>query len=215
VAATLLGTPNDRSSYPRPDPERLEMKTVIAICGPRTAGKSELRKQIELHIPDAWHFPFAYFLKRMLAQFMREQSVMENEIQAALYGDQKEKPQPCFNGQSALHAMQTIGTDWRNMISPTLWSDAWDRKVSKTDFDGVIIVDDLRFKHEEMMLRKYNTTIVRIYRPGVLTDNTHISEREHVNIQEDISIYNFNTPEYLYACFLDRYTIHLVKKEMP
>jgi hypothetical protein len=193
------------------------MKTVIAICGPRTSGKSELRKQIQLHTPTSFHFPFAYFLKHMLAQFMREQGVAETEILDALYGNQKEKPQECFVGKTTLHAMQTIGSDWRDMLGKTLWSDAWDRKVAKMDFNGIIIVDDLRFKHEEQMLRRHSTTIVRIYRPGVsqIIDNAHISEREHIEIQEDISVYNASTPEYLYATFVDRYSHRVGRKAVP
>lgn len=114
-----------------------------------------------------------------------------------LYGSLKEEPTEYFCGRSPRYAMQTLGTEWRDLIHKNLWVNAWERDIINLwkSYRCKIIVDDMRFIHEAERLRSLGGTIIEINRPGFARNNTHISESEFTKIEPDYFIHNNGSKE--------------------
>lgn len=163
---------------------------LIALSGPKGSGKSTLAKSLTSKHPQFIRQRFAEPIKLMLAEFLRFQGVDQTTINRMLDGDLKEAPSRFFDNQTPRLAMQTLGTEWREMISRNLWTNAWKQAaVSQLSIGKSIIVDDLRFQHEARTIWNLEGIVIQIDRdkcqPG-----PHPSEREYRNIFPDHHIYN-------------------------
>lgn len=173
---------------------------LIALMGPSGCGKTTLANQLI----DQYQFnrkPFAGPLKRMLAQFLATQEPDHTKIQRMLYGDLKEQPTEYFCGRSPRYAMQTLGTEWRDLIDTNLWVNAWERDIINLwkSYRCKIVVDDMRFIHEAERVRSLGGKIIRIFRPGYNITYTHISEAEFVKIEPDFVIHNNGSVESMFS----------------
>lgn len=125
---------------------------LIGLCGPEGAGKSTAARILseETGIPIV---PFAAPLKRMLAA--------AGVPDCNLYGTPAEKAAPLdmLCGKSARHAMQTLGTEWRDMIGRDLWLRMWLAAAGKA-----AIADDARFSHEATAIRNRGGIVIRVIR---------------------------------------------------
>ena len=92
------------------------MESLIAICGPAGAGKSTLSTKIVINNPSYNRLPFAFFLKRMLERFLEDQELSPTGIADMLYGFTKDIPSVYFCNKTPRLAMQTLGSEWRDMI---------------------------------------------------------------------------------------------------
>jgi len=142
----------------------------------------------------------------MLAQFLNDQGVDSHIASRMLDGDLKETPTEYLCGKTPRYAMQTLGTEWRNMLGRDLWLNAWERNVreiwERTDYN--IIVDDMRFLHEAERVRAMGGKIIRIHRAEEIVDHpTHQSEIEWKLIHPDYIIINNGPPERMLVLFLD------------
>lgn len=168
------------------------MVKIIALCGAAGSGKSTLRKHIVRKYGYEW-LSFAKSLKDMLVAFVYSQGCPHHHAERMFFGDLKEQPSEYLGGRTPRHAMQIIGSEWRDMMSKTLYSDAWKRAVIRRGLSKVV-VDDLRFLHEEHMLRnspEFNTTIISITRlPRRYQDEFHESEIEYLTILPNTYILN-------------------------
>ena len=134
---------------------------VVGLAGPAGVGKSTLAARLaEAAAPLAVRrMAFADALRDML----RALGVPE----ASLVGDRAAKERPCAEllGQSARHAMRTLGTEWgRRLVHPDLWVDAWRRRLAETS-EPVVIVDDVRFPNEIAAIRAAGGVVVKLVRP--------------------------------------------------
>lgn len=168
---------------------------IIALCGRRGTGKTTA----SLHLLcEHKHFRvrFADRLKKMLRLGLG----IPTE-----YIDGSKKNEPCKElvGQTARHAMVTLGTEWgRNMIHPDLWVNALHRDIKTRVEQGVrkFVIDDLRFLTEVEWLLSLrvrsefpvNVTIIKLVRDG-LEKSDHQSEREVDLIQANHKIVNNGT----------------------
>ena len=94
-------------------------------------------------------------------------------------GDLKERPCALFGGKTPRQAMQWLGTEWgRELVNPSLWIDAWKVAVDREP-DRLIVVDDVRFSNEAQAIRERGGIVVKIERPGAVSESGsgHISER--------------------------------------
>lgn len=172
---------------------------VLGICGGAGSGKTTLAKLLS---PLGWQRTrFSAGLKGMLAAFLLQQGVDNRTVWQMLDGDLKETPTLFFNHRTPRHAMQTLGTEWRNLIHRDLWVDAWRRHVETTPAHAKILVDDLRFQHEAQAIRAMGGKIVRVLRPSTIREITvagaHISEVEALTLAVDAEILNDAGPEHM------------------
>lgn len=167
------------------------MPPIIALLGAKGAGKSTLADLL-VSSRDFVKLPFAGPLKQMLRALLACQSVPPATIHEMLEGQFKETPSVYLGGRSPRHAMQTLGTEWRDTMHRELWSRIWKGKLSylPTTTPGVV-VDDVRFPHEEKVVRAMGGKIILIKRPGQRSGpDLHISEHAWESILPDAIITN-------------------------
>jgi hypothetical protein len=179
------------------------MPKLIALIGPAGSGKTTLACQLSTYRSYV-RKPFAAGLKGMLANFLQNQGADAVTIDRMLNGDLKEQPTEFLSNRSPRHAMQTLGTEWRETIDRNLWVDAWERDVRKMweRSDWNVVVDDMRFHHEADRVRSMNGVIVRITRPESAPNWTHSSEQGYLTIIPDYTILNKETPSDMLRKFM-------------
>lgn len=178
----------------------INMPTVIAFSGERGSGKSAAA---EILIKDHGFrdVKFADPLKNMLRAFYATCGVSDSETERRIEGKRKEIPCDYLNGCTPRHAMQTLGTEWRDMISTTLWSDIFVQRVKSGMYGQKIVCTDYRFPHETDALDAVGATVHRIVRPGTeKTDKAsqHVSETLGASLPYNSIIENTGTIEELH-----------------
>lgn len=86
--------------------------------------------------------------------------------------------------------LQVIGTDvWRKRFYDKIWAEApfhkkWDA--------GIVLITDCRFPNEIKVVKNYQGILVRVVRPGVISNDNHISEiaLDNYDWQEDEIVIN-------------------------
>lgn len=153
------------------------MATVYAFAGKRGTGKSTASKVlVDMGFVD---LKFADPLKNMLRAMYATCGVDEETIERKVEGDLKEVPCEWLRGKTPRYAMQTLGTEWREMIATDLWSEMFVKRVESGEFGDKIVCSDFRFPgHEEAALEKLDAYTYRIERPGAADDEVsqHPSE---------------------------------------
>ncbi len=167
---------------------------LIAMTGAKGSGKDTFAK--ELVRMNFFHTRFADPLKNMIRSLLREIGLDPEEyIEGAL----KEVPLEILGGKSVRYAMQTLGTEWRDMIDRSLWTNIWRQKVEGYLQQGApVIVTDCRFLHESRYVRELGGVIIRVDRPGLMSEDRHISEQEMYQIEVDQIVVNDGTIEDLH-----------------
>lgn len=173
------------------------MTNLIGLVGPKGSGKSTLAKTL---VPDYTRAPFAFPLKAMLRTLLQIQGASNVEIYSYLEGEQKESPCSYLAGKTPRHAMQTLGTEWRDMIDPCLWLIAWAAYVDKNCSQIKIVVEDVRFLHEAKLIRTRGGKLVNVFRPGH-GPGQHLSEQEYLEINTDFTVVNDGTKSDLFEKF--------------
>jgi hypothetical protein len=87
-----------------------------------------------------------------------------------LDGALKNVPCELLGGETPRLAMQTIGTEWRDMICYDLWVRCMRPRIAalvKNDPWVKIVIDDIRFPWEVEMVREYGGQIWVVRRPEV------------------------------------------------
>ncbi len=168
------------------------MTNLIALVGQKGSGKTTLAKQLSFHY-NYRQTSFATPIKLMLESILSYQKISTEDIWEMIYGDAKETPTPFLNYKSPRHAMQTLGTEWRELIDRNLWVDIWARSIDLEK--EKIIIDDMRFIHEVIKIKSLNGIIVKIIRPEISNLDNHISEQEQNKIIPNFAIINNSTPE--------------------
>ena len=174
---------------------------VIALCGLKGAGKSEVAYALS-HGLTAARVRFAGPLKDML----RALGLSEHEIEGRL----KERPSEKLCGQTPRHAMLTLGTEWgRQMIGDNIWVEAWRRVAEQHLACGTdVIVEDLRFPNEYQAIREAGGIVIRVNRPD-LAIGEHESERHALTFAADIIVSNDGELEDLI-----HYAYHVLRDEI-
>lgn len=165
---------------------------ILGITGKKGSGKDTFARPL---IEDGWHhFKFADPLKAMLDVMLWYSGVEYLERHQLINGSRKEEPLDVLGGQTTRHAMQTLGTEWRDTICENLWTNIWLNRVKEALADGNfnIVCTDVRFPHEVEAVRSLGGKIIRIvngFSPSDSSD-THASETLMDNIVPDFTYKN-------------------------
>jgi hypothetical protein len=163
---------------------------IIAIKGKKGSGKDSLTNT--LLVEGFEQQRFADPLKAMLSTMLAMAGVPTLTIARMIDGDLKEVPTPFLAGKTPRHAMQTLGTEWRDTLSKDLWLDHLNERLKGRS--GNYIVSDCRFKHEATWVRERGGVVVEVVRStqGRTEEGAqHISEIEMEQIVPDIEVFNY------------------------
>jgi hypothetical protein len=166
---------------------------VVAFTGKRGSGKSEAARVLVSKLGFR-ELKFADPLKNMLRAMYATCGVDAETVERKLEGDLKEVPCDWLMGKTPRFAMQTLGTEWRDMINTQLWSEMFKKAVLSGNLGERIVCSDYRFKHEGAILDELGAVKYRIVRPtaNAVSDEAskHASETEIDNIPTDFDIIN-------------------------
>lgn len=171
---------------------------IVALLGPKGSGKSTLAAQLtEVGFTQT---SFAAPIKMMLRTLLSYQGLSESTILSMLDGDLKEQPTALLCGKSPRFAMQTLGTEWRDLIGRTLWSDAWYIRYDGLFMGRNVVIDDMRFSHEAFKIRSLGGHIILVDRESQRkSDDPHPSETEFTKIKPNFTVKNVeNEPRGMY-----------------
>jgi len=169
---------------------------VVAFTGKRGSGKSEAVSALvdELGFVE---LKFADPLKNMLRAMYKTCGVDDITIERKIEGNLKEEPCEWLMGKTPRYAMQTLGTEWRELIHTDMWSEMFKRAVRSGNLGDRIACSDYRFPHEGVALDELGSVKYRIVRPEAdnKTDEAsqHSSETLIDTIPTDLDIENDGT----------------------
>lgn len=160
--------------------EEFTFPKVIGLTGPKGIGKSTFAARVGGTI-----LSLSMPIKEMLSVIVDKKYLHED----------KEAQIPGFpEGLNGRRLLQTLGTEWGRNLYPSIWLDAardkitnliTNAKVSGNQFFRVI-VDDVRFRNEALMIQELGGEVWRIKRTGfVPLKDDHSSEEglseEYIN----------------------------------
>lgn len=179
---------------------------LLGLTGQKQSGKDTTADLVlELDF-DLDRVLFAGPLKAMIRTLLLECGMTDEEAEDHINGSSKEVPLKCLQGNTTRKAMQTLGTEWRNMLGINLWSDIISGQLAKSDNHAV--VTDMRFLHEESFLRDRKAHLARVLRYGQkASSDLHPSEQEMALIKVDSTIYNYGTLKDLETCVLLNFAV--------
>ena len=155
------------------------MIKIVALTGPKGAGKSTLASNIEALIEskdiEVVRLSFATPLK-MACHIM-----FGGEV-AHWFGNKKEEILPHI-GKTPRELMQKLGTDFvRDMVDPLLWIKTMRANINNilvTQEDGLrklIIVDDMRFPNEAELLQDLGAHLYSIKIEDAAAETSSLSQ---------------------------------------
>jgi hypothetical protein len=162
---------------------------LVAVTGQKGSGKDTFAGGL---ISEGFvQTRFADPLKNMLRTLFNDAGIDPEDY---IEGPYKEAPCDLLCGKTPRHAMQTLGTEWRDMIDRKLWTRLWQARVTLLLEQGIpVVVTDCRFIHEAATIREMGGYIVRVERPTHRNDDQHISETEMSIIEVDEVVLNMGT----------------------
>lgn len=168
---------------------------LIAMTGAKGSGKDTFA-QVLVGEFGFVHTRFADPLKNMLRTLFRDAGIDPEEY---IEGPFKEVPCDLLCGKTPRHAMQTLGTEWRDMIDRKLWTRLWRARVDHLLQAGTdVVVTDCRFIHEAAAVRELGGLMVRVERPTRRNDDQHVSETEMMLIDPDEVVLNIGSIQQLH-----------------
>lgn len=176
---------------------------LIGIAGRKGAGKDTFAAPLDAQNDGQFVLvKFADGLKNMLRSLFRDAGVGPQDIERMIEGDLKEVPTPVLFGKTPREAMQTLGTEWRNMIDEGLWLNITDRRLKALARGGAhgVVITDVRFPHEITYIRKLGGKTFRVVGNRVKQNalSNHSSEDQIDELDVDGEVMNFGSIEDLH-----------------
>ena len=171
------------------------MSVLIGFTGKPESGKSTAAK----HLSEKHGLPWINVgdtIKDMMRGFYESCGLSNEEIGRRLFGDLKEQPDPYLNGKTPRYAMQTLGKEWRDLISPSLFVDRWAEKVINAG--GSAVADGMRHSDEQTKFKELGGVLVHMVNPRKSQDigGGHVAET--LQLKPDVTILNDGDFEDLY-----------------
>jgi len=154
---------------------------VYALAGKRGSGKSTAAEALaENGFVDV---KFADPLKNMMRAFYRTCDLDTSTIERKLEGDLKEVACEWLQGKTPRYAMQTLGTEWRDMIGTKLWADIFVSRIKDMGPNAKVVCSDYRFPgHETEALDAVGATKIKIVRPKPSDNDEYSKHASEANI---------------------------------
>lgn len=169
---------------------------ILGITGFKGSGKDTFAQPF---IDSGFHqLRFADPLKAMLRAMLLDAGTEPSLIHEMIEGNSKEIPFTVLGDQTPRFAMQTLGTEWRNLLHKELWTRIMARKLMFAPKQQSVIITDVRFPHEVDCLKAFGGKIIKIYRKSCQVTN-HDSERHIGSLPADIVIHNNESVEWLHC----------------
>lgn len=160
---------------------------LVGVCGKKGSGKDTVSDYI-IKKYNFNKYSLADPLKRgcmELFGFTHEQ----------LYTDKKEETDE-FWSKKPREILQFLGTDViRKYYGDNFWIKVLDKKINKSENN---IVADIRFLNEYHYIKSNNGIMIKVIRPDIKSEDSHISENELNDVTADILIINDGSIEDLY-----------------
>ncbi|NIJ81176.1 hypothetical protein FHT10_002333 [Xanthomonas arboricola] len=162
---------------------------IVGISGKAGSGKDTLAGFLVEH---------QGFVRIALAEPLRRfvSDITGLSMEDLTAGPLKEAPLDWLGGTSPRRLMQTIGTEWgRDMIDESLWLKVAARRVEEARAFGAagVVIPDVRFENEAMLVRELGGSVVVVDRPGVASVADHTSERPLPSGLVDHTVVNSGT----------------------
>lgn len=161
---------------------------ILGIAGQKGVGKDTLA-EIFQNIHGYKHKKFAGTLKKMLGVLLLDAGLEPPVINAMINGNLREVSSPIFCGKSTRYAMQTLGTEWRDMLGQQLWTNILKAQLLTAKEPHNYIISDVRFHHEVKMIHELGGKVILLTR-GPFTDDPHPSEAEIPFLKHDFYFSN-------------------------
>jgi len=174
----------------------IDNKIIIAFSGYKSNGKDTCCNYLVNKYK---------FVKLSFAEPLKQAcKCIFNLTDDELYGDSKENINKIWN-ITPRKIMQFVGTElFRNQINkliPDINNDIWveilKQKIINNE-NKFIVISDLRFDNEYIMLKKLNAVIIKINRTNYNILDNHESENQLINKVMDYELYNNDSLEILY-----------------
>ena len=177
-----------------PDTPPIRFPLAIAITGGKGHGKDTVARIIVENL-GAEIVRFADGLKAMLRAYYRLCGLTDAETERRIEGDLKQEPCLWLGGKTPRYAMQTLGTEWREMV----WSKMWVNQLAERLRTSTVptVTPDMRFLIEESAFDDVGGIKLRVVNPRVAADasSLHVSETEMELIRVHETILNDGTIE--------------------
>lgn len=162
------------------------MRRIIAIAGPAQSGKSTVATYLKAqnYTEDSFAAPIRSCVARILGVSLSQLETCKDQ---ALY--------PFHSTPRRM--MQTLGTEWgRQMIQNDLWIVSLKERIRHEP--GSIVISDLRFENEAVVLRDMGAEIWHVERPGIENTTGHVSEDGIMRQLHDYVLLNDGIRDELY-----------------
>jgi hypothetical protein len=176
---------------------------LVGIAGRKGSGKDTFAQPLLIENEGTFNLvKFADPLKNMLRSLFRDAGLDAGTIELMIEGNLKEMPTPILGNKSPRYAMQTLGTEWRNMLTESLWLGITESRLKRLARGGAkgVIITDVRFPHEVAFLKEHGGSVFRIVgREQNNEFSNHASEKLIDELSVDGEIFNFGSITDLHA----------------
>ena len=158
--------------------KRLQQKpSLVALGGLAGSGKTEVANYLVSELGYK-RVKFADPLKDMVRALLPSQEETGISKEEFIEGRFKEKPCMYLGGKTPRHVMQTLGTEWgRDLIDSDLWVDNAYRRINMLlNQNHSVVVDDVRFPNELIMLKRLGALDIWVSRGTDSYAGEHASE---------------------------------------
>lgn len=165
-------------------------RTIVGLAGLKGSGKDTVADFLVKN-----HGFRKYAFAEPLKECVQSLFLM---TQNQMHGNAKDEIDPRYN-LTPRQVLQKFGTDFvREQVSQTFWVDRFSYWLMSCPHEK-IVVSDVRFPNESQKLHELGGKVYLVHRPGVATNDNHVSERPETLPAIDGHIHNDKHIEALYG----------------